>query len=247
MSEIPKGVTVNGIPLDSYLGKIKDKKIESEVMAIVRASKNQHLYHAIKTRCKKRKEERNGPVMTISNIEIHQKNKDNYIQQMGRHRDVKGMMVAILLSSPKQLSLFEMKQEFELRSDGFHPKAAQLRVHMGYLMKSELGSFITKDFTEGRQRGAKYIMSNEGKNRFNLETAVTAANNIKKRVVDQNLKSIKKQPTPGGDKIQKTQDDIAFKYFDEESETPTKETKIIPPRIRLEGEVHFHFHFHIER
>jgi hypothetical protein len=154
------------------------------------------------------------------------------------------------------MTLFKIKEEIEMRAEAFfNPKAAQLRVHMGYILKSSLSEEIIRNYPSGRTRGASYFLSEDAKTQHSLSTVCRLAQEI----VPVKKKAPKKIATDN-----KKQDDIAFKYFDEESETPKKsesanfkqgekfyptkdEPIIIPPRIKIEGEMHFHFHFHIER
>lgn len=131
-----------------------------------------------------------------------------------------------------------MKKEIELRSDEVPPKSAQLRVHMGYILKSELGIDIVKTFTSGRTRGAEYWLDDKAKQRYSLELACKAAYTMipqKKRVVDENLNSIKKDKTPpGGDKL-KHKPNIEFILTDK--------NKL--PVLEVAGRIDIHFHFHI--
>lgn len=228
MPETPlKGVTVNGIPLDSYLGEVRSQKIEREVLRIVRESKSKHIhYHPPRTTQCKPKEERNGPVMTIPNAEIHTQNLDSYIQRSSRTKNVKNIIIGILLAKDKELSLYQMKKECELRSDNFQPKAAQFRVFMGQIMKSELSRYILKEFTEGRQRGAKYFMTPEGKNKFTFDAAIEAANEQKKK----RTKSIRKD-APAKDKI------IDFVLTDK-NELPVLEVQV---RGKIDININFNF------
>jgi hypothetical protein len=177
-----QGITVNGIPLDSYLGEIKNERIEAEVMAIVRASKCQHIYHPVRKKIIKTKEERNGPVMSIPHEEIHHKNRENYIRRVMKKDDVRGAIIAVLLSAEKPLSAFEIKNIINEPIASDPVKGAQVRVHIGIIMKSKLSEVISKEFTDGRSRGAKYYMSLDGKRKYTLDLAIDAANQkIKER------------------------------------------------------------------
>lgn len=239
-----KGVTINGVALETYLGEVCDDATKQDVLRIVRESNSKKIhYHSPHIPCYKPPKERNGPVTTYSNVEIHQQNRDSYIKKTLQTNNIKGCIVAVLLSGEKPLTAFQIKERINAICPSDPVKAAQIRVYIGYILRSELGLQIEKNYKDGRARGAEYFLRNEAKMQHSLESACDAANTVeqaKKKVVDENLNSIKTQPK---------QDDIAFKYLNEESETPPKneETVVIPPRIRLEGEVHFHFHFHIER
>ena len=170
-----KDITVNGVPLFSYIKRACDEKIAREVMQIVRESGGKtELYHHRRPKYKPH-EERNGPVTTVSNVEIHQKNRDGYIKQAMTTDDIKSAIVAVLISAEKPLSAFEIKNIINVPIASDPIKNAQVRVHLGYIMKSELGVDIKKDFTQGRARGAEYFLIEPAKLRHSFESACQAA------------------------------------------------------------------------
>lgn len=170
-----KGITVNGVPLFSYIKQACDEKITREVMQIVRESGGKtELYHHRRPKYKPH-EERNGPVTTVSNVEIHKRNCNGYIKNAMSKNDVKGAIVAALMGAEKPLSAFEIKNIINNVIPSDPIKNAQVRVHIGYIMKSELGVDIEKDFKDGRSRGAVYWLIEPAKLRHSFESACQAA------------------------------------------------------------------------
>lgn len=240
-----KGITVNGVALETYLGEVFDDATKKDVLRIVSESNNKKIiYHSPHIPRYKPPKERNGPVTTYTNIEIHQQNKDNYIKKMLQTNDIKGSIVATLLSGEKPLNAFQIRERINAICLSDPVKSAQIRVYIGYILRSELGLQIEKNYKDGRARGAEYFLRNEAKMQHSLESAIDAANTVeqaKKKVVDENLDQIKKGLT--GEESEAPQRP-SIQFYPSETED---EAIVIPPRIRLEGEVHFHFHFHIER
>lgn len=235
MRKTPKGVTINGVPLESYLEEVCSKKIEREVMSIVRESKNKNIfYHAPRTRCKKPKHnyERNGPVTNIPNIEIHRKNRESYIKQMMQSDNIRGAIVGILLSTDEPVTASKIKDIINEQVPSEPVKSAQIRVHLGYIMKSYLHSAIMKEFTEGKGRGATYCMKDMDRESYNLEGAAFHATEMvnKKKAskaekdapIDEDMKD---NPNPNIDFVLTDKNNL--------------------PVLEVSGRIDVHFHFHI--
>lgn len=170
-----KGITVNGEPLISYIEKVYNDKITKEVIKIVRESGGKtELYHYRRPKYKPH-EERNGPVNTVNNIEIHKRNRESYIKQAMATNDIKSAIVAVLISAEKPLTAFDIKSAINVPIASDPVKSAQIRVYIGYIMKSELSEDIQKNFTEGRSRGAQYWLSENAKMRHSFTSACQAA------------------------------------------------------------------------
>lgn len=231
-----KNITVNGVPIVSYLKQACDAKVTKEVMRIVRESGGKsNFYHRCRPKFKPH-EERNGPVTTVNNIEIHRQNRKSYIKQAMTTDDVRGAIIGVLLGSDKQLTAFEIKSIINEEIPSDPVKNAQIRVHIGYIMKSELQDDIMREYTEGRARGAKYFMLDNAKMCHSFTSAVNEANTPRKRpkkkLATDELKLDKKEPEK-----QEGKRNIEFILTDK------NELPVLQVEGKIDINVHFHFHW----
>lgn len=226
-----KGITVNGVPLCSYLDDEPDERVASEVLRIVRESGGKsNFYHHRRPKYKSQ-EERNGPVTTVNNIEIHERNCNSYIKKAMASNNIKSAIVGVLISAPNPISAWDIKNRINSQIESDPVKSAQIRVHLGYIMKSELKDVITREYTEGRARGAKYFMQKEAKMQHSFETASAAAmNQVQERTETRAPKA--------ESKIQREKEkapNIEFILTDK-NELPV---------LKVEGEINVNVHFHL--
>lgn len=226
-----KGITVNGVPLASYLEKKTNEQISYDVKEIIKASKRDRGCIYFQPKKGHTNEERgHGPVTQVSNIEIHEKNLDGYIKQAMKTNDIRGAIVGVLLGSRNKVSAFDIKQNINRVISSDHIKNAQVRVHIGYIMKSELGKVVIREYTESRARGAKYHMKDEARLHHSLESATKAAYHI----VEERTKRVKPKQTPDE---QRTASGPQIDFI------LTDKNKL--PVLEVCGRIDVHFHFHI--
>lgn len=237
------GITINGVALNEYLEKEGDSETRKDIIKVVRESTKKHFYYVPRVKCKHIKQpyEKRGPVMVISNVEIHQQNKESYIKKMLQTNNIKGSIVAVLLSGEKPLTAFQIKERINTICPSDPVKAAQIRVYIGYILKSEFGLQIEKNYKNGRTRGAEYFLRNEAKMQHSLESACEAANKMvaptKKKLVDEKLDQIKKDNKESEPDIDEESNPWKFGYVQSEG-------TIVPPTIEINGKIEFHHHFH---
>ena len=231
-----KGITIDGVPLESYLEKEEQEQVSKDVREIIKASKrNRGCIYFNPRKGHKNEERGHGPVTQISNIEIHEKNLDSYIKQAMKTDDIRGAIVGVLLGTNRKISAFDIKQIINRVISSDPVKSAQIRVHLGYIMKSELGRTIIREYTEGRSRGAKYHMNDNARTHHSFESAIKAAYHI----VEKRTRRVKPKQHPDPDAVSPGEDrgepTIDFILTDK--------NKL--PVLEVCGRIDVHFHFHI--
>lgn len=229
-----KGITVNGVPLNSYLQEACNSHVAKEVMRIVRESGGKsNFYHHRRVKYKSH-EERNGPVITANNMEIHEKNRDGYIKKAMTTNDIRSAIIGVLLSTEKPISAFDIKELINAQIPSDPVKSAQIRVHIGYIMKSELRDVISREYTQGRARGARYKMMNGAKMQHSFESACEAANRQVQEHTHTRAPKEKKLAT-GELKLEKDKKPNIEFILTDKNELPV---------LKVEGEINVNVHFH---
>lgn len=181
-----EGVTVNGIPLRSFLNEapVFDEE-RKEIEEVKREKVFTYKKPVIRA---KTQTEKNGKVKRLMTSELNQKNYDAYMATFSKTNDLKGAVIAGLVCNQKKLSCADLADEIHSKWKELNPNKPwsktntnAIRTYIGQLKRSGLSEFL---FVSRKKAGVPtiYGMTESGYNLPLGEALKLAENKIKTEI-----------------------------------------------------------------